>query len=881
MSRYLLTCVLFLLYMNAKAQSMISGKITDEFNNPISNVSISYKKIDAVAISGFSRSGNDGSFSLTVKLIDADSVQLDFSHLSYQKKTAVVPLKTGTYNFVLTQAANMLQEVMVSDPPIFKRNDTLNYNVEVFTSQHDRFISDIIRKLPGIEMRGDAIYYQGKPIQKYKVNNLDLMEGRYSIINKNLPADAVKNIQIIENDQPIKILDSLVFSDRATINLDLKKFTTTGSGKVGLGSDPFLWDVNVTPMILGKTFQMLASFQSNNVGYDAASELRMFYPGGAFINTRERINDGPSYISLRDVNTPNFEQSKWLDNKIFLFSGNVLQKLKNNLEIKGNASYIEDTQSQAGFTATRSFTSDEILLTTEGIDNHDRIRMLDIGASIEKNEKEIYLRNKFQYHKRWNRDVGELLLNQQSQIHQQRNYTDEAFMNSLSMARFLGKQLINITSNFEWHRTPQRLHVSPGQFEDILNDGRAYQELGQQVFFNSLDWHNQLRFTRKLGRLRLAPAVSVNYESRDLDTKIERTVDGVTDTLGTPFINEMKNQQMELGLNLGIFWETPRWKLAIATPYSAFYFDVTQQGQKTMDKEIRHTFYPSASLKYLRSSRSEWGLRFSGGKQYGGLNNFYNAFIIKQYRNMQRYDARLLATDEMNAMFSYQYKNTMKANFANASYSYSSRDRDYIFTTQLDSLGRRTTSIANRSSRSNTHSIHGGVGSFFKTIKTIVKINGGVDWTQADYLLNNVMADQQSYGYAANLELINNLSPTISGEYKIEIGGNINKFSAGQSNKIFYTNHFLDLIFSPFEKHHLIVNNSYYRNNITGQSNQFFLDATYRYHLKKWRTDIELTASNLLDNDQYVMQMSSTFDLVQSYFNLRPRQFMLSTKFRF
>jgi len=881
MHTFLFAILFFVMPFCLKAQTVITGKLTDEFSNPISSASVSFRKVGAAAISGFTRSASDGSFTLQVKLPEADSVQLDFSHLSYEKKSMVVPNKAASYNFALAQAENLLKEVKVADPPIFRRNDTLHYSVEAFTTQNDRFISDIIRKLPGIEMRGDAIYYQGNPIQKYKVNNLDLMEGRYAMINKNLPADAVKSVQVVENDQPIKILDSLVFSDRATLNLELKKFTATGSGEAGLGSEPFLWDVNLTPMILGKTFQILTSFQSNNVGDDAAGDLRMFYPGGAFFNIRENMSSGPSYIRLREVNTPGFEQTRWLDNKIFMLSGNMLQKLESGLEVKGNVSYVDDTRQQQGFTATQSFTSEEVLLTTEGIDNHNRIHVLDVGASIEKNEKDIYLRNKFQYRKRWNRDAGELLFNAQDPISQRRHYTDEALMNSLSLARFLGSQLVNITSNLEWHRTPQRLQVSPGPFEDVLNQGNPYDQVRQQIDYDGLEWHNSLQFTRKLGRFRFAPAFSINYERRHLNSEIERRYQGATEVLGEPFINQMKNQQLELGLNLGLLWENRLWKLAINTPYSALFYDVSQQGVITMDGEWRHTFRPSLSLTHVQNSRNEWKLQLSGGREYGGMNNFYNAYIIQQYRSMQRYDARLLGTDEIKASLGYQYKNTMKANFANVSYSYTARERDYIFTTQLDELGRGTTSIADRSSASATHSLAGGISSFFKSSKTIVKLDGSLDRSQSDYLLNEVMAQQRSYGYSASLKIINNFSNVISGEYKMETGHTLNKLAGGKRNTIFSNNHFFNLILNPAEGHSLMLNNSYYRNNIPGQSAQYFMDATYRYHLKKWRTDLELSAVNLLNNEQYIMQLASTYELVQSYFDLRPRQFMLSAKFRF
>ena len=261
------------------SQTVISGKLIGEEQQPVANVSVSYRRVGSPAILGFSKSKEDGTYRIEVKVKDVDSVQVEFSHMSYAKRTVVVLNHTAQYSYQLENQAQEIKEVRVDNMPIFRRKDTINYQVNAFTSKQDRVIADIIRKLPGITMVADEIFYQGRPIQKYMVNNLDLMGGRYGMINNNLPADAVKNVQVVENDQPIKILDSLVFSNEASLNLELKKFTSTGSGKIGAGFSPILWDVNLTPMTFGKTFQMLNSFQTNNTGHDAAKDLRSFYTG--------------------------------------------------------------------------------------------------------------------------------------------------------------------------------------------------------------------------------------------------------------------------------------------------------------------------------------------------------------------------------------------------------------------------------------------------------------------------------------------------------------------------------------------------------------------------------------------------------------------------
>lgn len=872
--------VLILLTHLTYAQTTISGKLLDKDNKPIASVSVLYKKVGSAVILGFTRSDHDGLFKLHVKNVDQDSLQLDFQHLNYAKKSVTVVNRTANYAYQLLEQARQIQEVKVANMPIYKRKDTINYDVAAFTANKDRVIADIIKKLPGIEMIGDQILYQGKPIQKYMVNNLDLMEGRYGLINNNLPADAVKKVQVVENDQPIKILDSLVFSDKASLNLELKKFTTTGAGKIGLGYEPMLWDVNLTPMTFGKSFQQLSSFQTNNTGYDASKDLRAFYTGGSFIGGQTPINSGQSFLTVRDIANPGFDEKKWLDNKLFLFSTNALQKLKNDVELKGNISYHHDTRQRKGFTATQYFTADDIIYSTENVDNNYKNQVFDAGLLIEKNEKNIYLRNRMQLQKRWNNDVGNMFFNNTNEIEQRKDYRDEAFLNSLSLARFFGKQLININSVIRYNRTPQQLVVSPGQFEDILNGGNPYEKMQQQIVSKRFSADNSLSFMRKIKRWTFSPIVELNYEQNNLNTDALITDKGNDIVLGPDYLNEMNNSQLNMAFHLRINWEKAQWKLHINTPYKLYYFNVQQQGVKTLENELKNTFNPSAGLTYLLNSRNELLASLSGGRSYGGLNNFYNGYIISEYRNMKRYDARLLQTDNKSGSVEYRYKNTLRANFANLSYSYSDSRRDYTVSSQIDGLGRYTTSIANQSSNTNSHKFSGGVSRFFTQIKTVAKLNASLSWDESDYLLNGVLDKQKNHGQAGSLEIINSLSSIVSGDYKTTYGRNKIMFAANQQ-LMTYSNHFLNLAIYPAAAHSIIINNSLYTNNIKSQKSQYFLDITYRYHIEKWKTDIELNGQNLLNNNQYVQQFSNTIEFIQNAFELRPRQFIVSTRFKF
>jgi hypothetical protein len=84
--------------------------------------------------------------------------------------------------------------------------------VNSFSKEQDRSIGDVLKRMPGIEVLPDGkILYQGKAINKYYIEGLDLLEGKYNLANDNLPYQEVSQVQILENHQPIKTLDSLQF----------------------------------------------------------------------------------------------------------------------------------------------------------------------------------------------------------------------------------------------------------------------------------------------------------------------------------------------------------------------------------------------------------------------------------------------------------------------------------------------------------------------------------------------------------------------------------------------------------------------------------------------------------------------------------------------
>ena len=185
---------------------VLSGIVTDKENSkPLSNVIVMLKTSDGKSILLYTTTDERGSFSL-----EATTVQkciLAFSLMGYEPIS--IPVVEGKKNCRITMKPKAVQikEVVVKAPKIRTKGDTIVYNVARYADSQDKTIADVLKKMPGIEVeKSGKISYNGKSINKFYIEGLDMLEGRYGIATNSLPQRDVTAIEVLENHQPIKAL---------------------------------------------------------------------------------------------------------------------------------------------------------------------------------------------------------------------------------------------------------------------------------------------------------------------------------------------------------------------------------------------------------------------------------------------------------------------------------------------------------------------------------------------------------------------------------------------------------------------------------------------------------------------------------------------------
>ena len=202
----------------------------------------------------------------------------------------------------------------------------------------------------------------------------------------------MESVEILENHQPIRALDSLEYSDRTSLNIKLKNnITTSGTIKLGVGFPLMLWEGNATPMIFNRNRQMISSYQTNNTGEDVTKDLNSL----TVEDLEERLgnrNEKEDWVMVQALSKPDFEQERILFNNVHLLTTNYLVRMRNDSDLRVNASYLNDKQIQEGARESIYFLANDTIGIKEATSNNFLYRLFKSEFALIRNQKQITLK---------------------------------------------------------------------------------------------------------------------------------------------------------------------------------------------------------------------------------------------------------------------------------------------------------------------------------------------------------------------------------------------------------------------------------------------------------------------------------------------------------
>lgn len=866
--------------VSSYAQSFISGKVSNENKKGLSGATVMVSKDSTGTIIAYGISNGEGEFK--VKLTsELDSLYLKISYIGYKSWTQVIQNSDQELDVQLSPSSEELKEVLVKSKEIEQRGDTLNYSVSAFTDQKDRVIADVLKKMPGIEvMPGGQIKYQGKPIENYYIEGLDLLEGRYNLANNNIAAKDVSQVQILENHQPIKMLDSLEFSERASLNIKLKKeVTVSGNAELGSGFSPLLWKAKVTPMLFTKKNQVIVTYQANNVGNDVSTEIRDFSIED--FGREEFDISKTDWLSIRQLAEPPFSQERWLDNNVHLGSANYLIRLKKDVDLKANVSYLNDAQQQIGNTQTRFFTPTDTIDLLENTTNDLFMNSLQSKFTLERNTNENYLKNELEINGFWNSQRG-LISNANTEVQQQLSNPFTAIRNKLRFLKPLGKQLVTFRSNTGFTEAKQNLQVSPGQFENSLNNGEGFDGIQQDIQTTTFFTDNTTGFTKRIKGITVSPEVGTSIKNQALGSQLRILDSDSEETLGGDFQNDLDFLSSRFYITSKFVYERNNWNVRLTTPFNFSSFNIEDKSLDENQNLSRLTFEPNLYIRNKISAFWETSISANLSNDFGDMQRLYYGFILNNYRNLQRYNSPLPENFSQNYSWRLRFRNPLKSLFASVSYNFNRTKRNLLYSNQIDQNAATIFEAIEQDNFSNSHRVNAKASKYYRNIKTTFSIGASYTLSNREQILNANLADVENQNIGFNFDVESEITDWLSSSYT----GNFNylqtRFEARAFDEIQTQQHQIDLFFYLADNQYFSVNSEYYYNNISAENqDNYFLNFNYQYTFDELGIDLSASWNNILDTSEFVRVSNTDFSYVQSTYRLRPSQFLLSVKFLF
>lgn len=858
------------------SQTIIKGLVSDTRGKVIVSASVSIYKKSSSAIITYAITDSKGLFAITFASPDPE-VDLEVRCMGYETVLSAIDNTTQTKNFILSEKSFVLKEVSVKAAPILQKGDTLRYMVNSFSKEQDRSIGDVLKRMPGIEVLPDGkILYQGKAINKYYIEGLDLLEGKYNLANDNLPYQKVSQVQILENHQPIKTLDSLQFSDRTALNIKLKNsYTFTGQARLGIGFSPLLWDANITPMFFSKKRQMLTTYQTNNTGDNVALQLKKLTIED-LLNQFENNSEKIDWLEVQQLANPKFSEKRWLDNSVHLLSSNYLQKLKKDYELRVNVSYLNDYQQQKGFTNTQFFTPSGTIDLLEEKYNQFYYNSLQTNFTLQKNTTKNYFKNSLEFQGFWDSQRGNIVLNNEG-LKQELNNEYFRFSNNLKSIFSLGKQKLVLFSYLGLNKTPQELRVNPGQFEGLLNENKPYDAVTQHTDLLTYYTNNTLSMIKAVKNFTLESKVGLQLENQKLNSNIATSTNSV---LSPDFSNTLDWFRSKVYVDLQTQFKKANWRIELSTPINLHSYTIIDTPLQQSENLSQTTFEPRLTVNY--DINSYWKINSSAGisNQFGTINQLHYGYILQNYRSIKRIDSPSPQSKIQNYNVGVSFRNPVKALFFNTSYSNVQSENNLLYQSEVLANGAISIEAIEQINTRFSHNFSTRIGKYISTIKSNLTINSSFALQDFQQIINGNLVDIANQNLVFGSKIDTDLADWLNLEYAGSWTFSNNKLEELRQPQVKQQNHVLNLNFNLKSKQYVGLKSEYISTTLFNERNEnVFADFIYRYTIQKKKIDFEMQMNNVFGTNNFKTINVNDFSYVATNFLLRPRQLLFKVRF--
>lgn len=290
--RYILFALLVLASFKGYGQAgrIIKGTVADSTKAPVIGATVKLLTGDDSVSTTTDMNGafafpsvKTSQISLTITSIGYDPIRrrimLDSAKTPVYLKPIILNISNNTLSTVNITAIN----------PVKIKEDTVEFSTAAYPVRDGAMVEDVIKKLPGADVDKDGnVTFQGKQVSKVRVNGKDFFGGDIKTATQNLPADAVSNVQMINDYGDQANITGIKSGEPETVlNINIKPSRNNGYfGQVSAGDGR-----DAIPQVDGTKDQNRYIGQANLFSFDNDRQIAVL---GNLNNTNTSLfNFGP------------------------------------------------------------------------------------------------------------------------------------------------------------------------------------------------------------------------------------------------------------------------------------------------------------------------------------------------------------------------------------------------------------------------------------------------------------------------------------------------------------------------------------------------------------------------------------------------------------
>lgn len=854
------------------SQSTVRGQVIDSLQQPIpyAIVTLSAQPSENQML-GYATTQENGSFAIPLKNYTRDTLYLSVRHMSFAKRELILTDWSEKIIISLKDQENQLQEILVNAKKNIEiKGDTIRYSVDGLKKEKDYTIEEVIDRIPGVTIgENGQIKYKDKAISHLYINGVDLLEGRYNIATRGIPADAVEDIEVMQRHNHARIDIGKTESDDVAFNLKIKKDHSLvfGTARGDAGAPLITARGEITPIYLKDKIQNIASLRANNIGKTLKNYGTSLTGGNNDINTLKLADTKiirPPFVSGNTIS-----DKYWLDNESVSVTNDALFKTENQVIYKASLDYnFEDSSISKDYNSVFYFDNDSTLINRSSFNRLLQHRY-QAGAVAEVNKDQLFLKNKLTF---LGMNKEGLTNNTQNglDINTRYDQQERGLKNILEVKNTIGKKLISSGLLIEYIDSQENLAIDPAVFNEVitgLSPVQTLQDIDLQKF--NVGAYSKLDFD--LLKTKWSLKQDLSYSQENLQSQLYQ--DNLDNLQEFPFSSDFSLDRFSATTSLRSKYRWKRWTASITPQIQFLQLDRTQALEPSENSDNYLLFNPNLGLNYSYQNTWNFGVSISRDIRTSNFDDLFSGIILRDFTSLSRNPTDVNVTRSNRGTFFMGYNDILKGLFIKNNTTYNTSTSDFTFTSSLDENGLIQIDAIRRENNATSFSNSTSLTKrFFTYLATELRYTYRNFRTQQ--IFNGQLQENTNDMHSISAELGWDTATWYAIEYKGSFNYGVSNNNDFKASSLFQKHDLtLDFYLSAKTRWNIAAESAISSFSSNDNVNQNTLFNTSFYYKPSKKLFLRASFDNIFNEGFFSTSNNGANFINQSRFSLRPRQF--------